>query len=64
MPKLYGCYYDDGAASLVTEHVEGVLMVELDEDGRKIVTTEVERQLRTLKKFKPSVWGGPGSMLS
>ncbi|ATY65472.1 kinase-like domain [Cordyceps militaris] len=60
LPKLYACFEDDGAAYLVTEYVDGVVMEELDEGGKKIVEKELNQHMETLQRLKSSTWGGPG----
>lgn len=64
VPKLYGCFEDDGAAYLVMEYVEGVPMNELNAAERKIVETELEGYLETLRTFKSDSWGGPSGIVS
>ena len=64
LPKLLGCFEDDGAAYLITEYVEGVGMDELEAKGQAIVTEELQRHLLTLKALKSDTWGGPGNMVS
>lgn len=59
VPKLYGCFEDDGAAYLVMEYIEGVTMNELNDDERKIVETKLEGYIETLRSLKSAVWGGP-----
>ncbi|KAI6609785.1 hypothetical protein MCOR14_012014, partial [Pyricularia oryzae] len=63
IPKLIGSFEDDGAVHLITEHVEGVQMNELDQDQRKKVEKEVEFHLQTLKKLCSAEWGGPSGIV-
>lgn len=58
LPKLYACFEDDGAAYLITEHVEGVGMDELDESQRAVVTDELEGYVRVMHSLKSAKWGG------
>lgn len=64
VPKLYGCFEDDGAAYLIMAYVEGVTMNELSADGRKVVETELEGYLEDLRSLKSAVWGGPSGIVS
>jgi serine/threonine protein kinase len=42
IPKLYYCFEDDEAVYLVREYIEGVGMIELEEEERKVVEKELE----------------------
>lgn len=64
VPKLYGCFEDDNAVHLVTEYVEGVKMADLEPEQRKSVESELEDYLKTLKRLKSDVWGGPSGIVS
>ena len=64
VPKLYTCFEDDGAAYLVMEYIEGVTMDKLADHQRKVVETELERHLETLRSLKSAVWGGPSGIVS
>lgn len=64
VPKLYGCFEDDGAAYLVMEYVEGVTMNKLAAHQRTVVEAEVERHLETLRGLKSAAWGGPSGIVS
>ncbi|GAB0136163.1 hypothetical protein EsDP_00004475 [Epichloe bromicola] len=59
VPKLYGCFEDDGAVYLVTEHIDGVEMSDLTPEQRKVVEVELEGYIATLRNLKSEVWGGP-----
>ncbi|KAM0514596.1 hypothetical protein ACHAPE_006591 [Trichoderma viride] len=63
LPKLLGCFEDDGAAYLVTEYVDGVGMNNLDAEGQAVVTKELQRHVLTLKKLTSDTWGGPDKMV-
>ncbi|KAI0805741.1 kinase-like protein [Xylaria sp. FL0064] len=52
VPKLYGCFGDDGAAYLVMEYIEGVTMNKLAADQRT-----------TLRSLKSAAWGGPSGIV-
>jgi aminoglycoside phosphotransferase (APT) family kinase protein len=64
VPKLYGCFEDDGAAYLVMEYVNGVTMNELSPKERKVVEPQLEGYLETMRGLKSSVWGGPSGIVS
>lgn len=59
IPKLYTCFEDVNAVVLVTEHVDGVGMHELDEQQQKTVIVELDRHLQTLHSLKSCSLGGP-----
>lgn len=59
IPKLHGCFEDDGAVYLVMEYVEGVTMDTLAPEQRKVVEAELEHHLETLRGLKSDAWGGP-----
>ena len=63
VPKLYGCFGDDGAAYLVMEYIEGVTMNGLDENERKIVETKLEGYIETLRSLNSAVRGGPSGLV-
>jgi len=63
LPKLYGCFEDDDAAYLVMEYVEGVTMDSLTDEQRKVVETELQLHLETLRGLKSDVWGGPSGLV-
>ncbi|EQK99359.1 hypothetical protein G6O67_007420 [Ophiocordyceps sinensis] len=60
-PKLYGCFEDDGAVYLVMEYIDGVTMNDRTLEQRKVVETELERYMETLRGLRSDAWGGPGS---
>ncbi|KAJ4865676.1 phosphotransferase enzyme family domain-containing protein [Trichoderma breve] len=64
LPKLLGCFEDDGAAYLVTEYVEGVGMNDLDTERQAVVTKELQCHILTLKRLTSDTWGGPDKMLT
>lgn len=63
VPRLYGCFEDDGAVYLVMEYIEGVSMAKLKPEERKVVEQELEGYLETLKTLKSSSWGGPSGIV-
>lgn len=63
VPKLHGCFEDDGAVYLVMEYVEGVTMNNLVPEQRKVVETELERHVETLRGLKSDAWGGPSGIV-
>ncbi|KAK2613024.1 hypothetical protein QQS21_000953 [Conoideocrella luteorostrata] len=63
VPKLYGCFEDDGAVYLIMEYVEGVTMASLKPEQRKCVEEELEGHLKTLRSLKSDVWGGPSGIV-
>lgn len=42
LPKLLGCFEDDGAAYLITEYVDGVGMNDLDAESQAVVAEELQ----------------------
>lgn len=64
VPKLYGCFEDDGAVYLVTEYIDGVNMADLTPEQRKVVEVELEGYIATLRSLKSEVWGGPSGHVS
>jgi hypothetical protein len=46
------------------EYVEGVTMADLTPEQRKVVETELERHLETLRSLKSDAWGGPSGIVS
>lgn len=63
LPKLLACFEDDGAAYLVTEHVDGVEMNDLDAESQAVVAEELQRHIITLKKLTSDTWSGPDNMV-
>ncbi|OAR00845.1 hypothetical protein LLEC1_04738 [Akanthomyces lecanii] len=63
VPKLYVCFEDDGAAYLIMEYVDGVLMADLEVEKRKTVKTELEVHVATLRKLQSNLWGGPSGLV-
>jgi hypothetical protein len=63
LPKLLGCFEDDGAAYLITEYMEGVGMNDLDAASQAVVAEELQRHVLTLKKLTSDTWGGPDKMV-
>jgi hypothetical protein len=59
VPKLFACFEDDGAAYLITEHVEGVGMNSLSAEDQKTVAVELEAHLATLRTLTLDTWDGP-----
>lgn len=59
VPRLYCCFEDDEAIYLVTEYVEGVMLVDLDEDKKNIVKEELRKHLTTLHNLRSNRVGGP-----
>lgn len=64
VPKLYGCFEDDGAVYLITEYIDGVNMADLTPEQRKVVEVELEGYIATLRSLKSEVWGGPSGHVS
>lgn len=64
LPKLLGCFEDDGAAYLVTEYMDGIGMSDLDAESQAVVAEELQHHVRilTLKKLTSDTWGGPDSL--
>ncbi|KAB8356609.1 hypothetical protein FH972_024191 [Carpinus fangiana] len=58
VPRLHCCFEDDEAVYLITEYVEGVAMVELDEDKKEIVKQELRGHLETLQGLRSDRVGG------
>lgn len=63
LPKLLGCFEDDGAAYLVTEYGDGVGMNDLDAESQAVVAEELQRHVLTLKKLTSDTWGGLDKMV-
>lgn len=63
LPKLLGCFEDDGAAYLVTEYVDGAGMNDLDAESQAVVAEELQRHVFTLKNLTSDTWGGPDKMV-
>ncbi|KAJ2894657.1 uncharacterized protein MKZ38_007315 [Zalerion maritima] len=59
VPKLHGCFEDDGAVYLIMEYVEGVTMNRLAAEQRKVVEMELEHHLEILRSLKSAAWSGP-----
>ncbi|KAI1839928.1 hypothetical protein JX266_013862 [Neoarthrinium moseri] len=64
VPKLYGCFEDDGATYLIMEYIEGISMAKLTADERRVVELELDGYLETLRSLKSSSWGGPSGIVS
>lgn len=58
LPKLHACFEDDGAAYLITEHVQGITMGDLDAEKQQIVAKELQGHMDTLATLKSNKWGG------
>lgn len=64
LPKLCGCFEDDGAVYLVIMYVEGVTMNSLTGEQCKVAEKELERYMGTLMGLGSELWGGPSGTVS
>lgn len=58
VPTLYGAFEADDSFMLITEHIDGVAMSSLSEDQKRVVCTQVEQHLATLRGIKSDTIGG------
>ena len=58
VPTLYGAFDVDDSFMLITEYIDGVPMSNLSEDQKRVVRTEVEQHLATLRGITSDTIGG------
>lgn len=58
VPKLVCAFRDAEGFYVITDRVPGVLLDEIPEDRRGVVTEEIERHRKTLKSLKSDTMGG------
>lgn len=63
VPRVLAHFMDDGAYYVITEHVDGPRMSELQEDQKIVVKAELERHLETLRSLKSDTLGGPAGIV-
>lgn len=59
VPRLYGAFEVNGSFLLITEYVQGVGMMRLEEGEKRVVTGELLGFLATLHSIKSNITGSP-----
>ncbi|KAI0429904.1 hypothetical protein F5Y09DRAFT_309098 [Xylaria sp. FL1042] len=63
LPRLQSVFEDDGAFYHSTEYVDGVIMSELTEEKKQVVTKELLQHVATLQSLRSDTPGVPGESL-
>ncbi|KAJ5622561.1 hypothetical protein N7528_005793 [Penicillium herquei] len=63
VPTLYGAFEIDDSFMVITEYIDGVAMVRLSEDEKRVVDIEIEQHLATLRGIKSDTIGGPSGIV-
>ncbi|KAJ8607718.1 hypothetical protein MRB53_040106 [Persea americana] len=63
VPKVLCVFEDDGAVYLITEFVDGVDMLDLNQEQKAVVQEQLAKHVRTMQSLKSRHVGGPTGLV-